>query len=137
MVNNENTTESLVTRFLQALGSKDADGVGALFADEIDWYVPGNPGLPWTGSRTRGSEVADYFRTMWPHFDPAKSTVELNKLVVSGEDAVIFATFGHTALSTGRSWVTPAVLHLVVADGKFVRMHLSEDTEAVTKAFFD
>jgi ketosteroid isomerase-like protein len=137
MVNNNSSTENLVTSFLQALGTKDAEGVGALFADDIDWYVPGHADLPWTGARTKGSQVAEYFTTMWPHFDPDKSTVELDKLVISGEDAVIFATFGHTALSTGRSFVTPAVLHLVAVDGKFVHMHLSEDTEAVARAFFN
>jgi hypothetical protein len=137
MVNNDSSLENLVTRFLQALGRKDAEGVAALFADDIDWYVPGHPDLPWTGTRSRGAQVAEYFRTMWPHFDSDKSSVQLDKLVLSGEDAVIFATFAHTARSTGRSWVTPAVLHLVAADGRFIRMHLSEDTEAVTRAFFD
>ncbi len=137
MVNNDSSLENLVSRFLQALGRKDAEGVAALFADDIDWYVPGHPDLPWTGTRSRGAQVAEYFRTMWPHFDSDKSSVQLDKLVLSGEDAVIFATFAHTARSTGRSWVTPAVLHLVAADGRFVRMHLSEDTEAVTRAFFD
>ncbi len=137
MVNNDSSLENLVSRFLQALGRKDAEGVAALFADDIDWYVPGHPDLPWTGTRSRGAQVAEYFRTMWPHFDSDKSSVQLDKLVLSGEDAVIFATFAHTARSTGRSWVTPAVLHLVAADGRFIRMHLSEDTEAVTRAFFD
>ncbi|MBJ2122282.1 nuclear transport factor 2 family protein [Arthrobacter sp. MSA 4-2] len=137
MANNESSLERLVARFLQALGNNDAEGVEALFADDIDWYVPGHPDLPWTGLRSKGSQVAEYFHTMWPHFDSDKSRVQLDKLVLSGEDAVIFATFAHTARSTGRSFVTPAVLHLVAADGRFVRMHLSEDTEVVARAFFD
>jgi hypothetical protein len=38
---NQTTTEKVVARFLDRLGEQDADGIGELFADQIDWFVPG------------------------------------------------------------------------------------------------
>jgi hypothetical protein len=44
--------------FLNRLGEQDAEEIGELFADQIDWFVPGSRALPWTGSRSRREQVA-------------------------------------------------------------------------------
>ncbi len=129
------STQDVVSAFLERLGAQDADGVASLFAETIDWYVPLNAALPWTGARSRRSDVSEYFRTLWPALEPGKSTVEMRKLVVSGDDAVLFLDFSHTAASTGRPFSTPVAMHLVVADGEITTMHLYEDTWAVGNAF--
>ncbi len=130
-------TEEIVVNFLGRLAARDPDGMAKLFAEEIDWYVPGNTALPWIGHRSHRADVADYFRTMWPHFEPGKSTASVEKLVVSGNDAVMLGAFSHTAASTGRSWNTPVAMHLAVEGNKIVKLYLYEDTWAVSKAFFD
>ena len=136
MKRNESTTEKVISSYLQRLADRDADAIAALFAEEIDWHVAGNTALPWTGHRSHRSEIADYFRTMWPHFEPGKSMSTLDKLVIAGDDAVLFATFTHTAATTGRVFQTPVAMHLTVTDGKIVTMRLYEDTWAVSNAFF-
>jgi hypothetical protein len=130
-------TEEIVTGFFGRLAARDPDGMAEHFAQDIDWYVPGDPALPWIGRRARRADVANYFRTMWPHFEPGKSTASVEKLIVSGNDAVMLGTFSHTAAGTGRSFTTPVAMHLAVAGGKIVRLYLYEDTWAVSKAFFD
>jgi uncharacterized protein len=129
-------TSSIATQLLQRLAAGNADAIAELFAERIDWYVPGNPALPWVGRRSRRSEVAEYFRTMWPHFEPGKAASALDLIVVANEDAVIFARFTHTAASTKRSFETPVVLHLVVQDDQITKLHLYEDTWLVSNAFF-
>ena len=129
--------ETVINTFLKRLTDRDPDGIAQLFSEEIDWYVPGDPALPWVGHRNKRADVADYFRTMWPHFQQGKSTTKLEKIVVAGEDAVLFANFKHTAASTGRSWETPVALHLTILGDKIVRLHLYEDMLAVGNAFFD
>jgi ketosteroid isomerase-like protein len=47
------TTAETVNAFLERLQAGDLDGVGELFAERIDWYVPGEKHLPWAGQRTR------------------------------------------------------------------------------------
>jgi hypothetical protein len=123
--------------FMDRLGERDAEGIGELFADEIDWYVPGSEALPWTGSRSRREQVAEYFRTMWPAYVPGQSSATVDKVVIHGDDAVVFSTFSHTVIKNGRRLNNPAALHLTIANGQIVRMHLYEDTLAVHEAFKD
>jgi uncharacterized protein len=129
------TTESVTTEFLRRLAAQDAHGLGELFAADIDWNVPGNPDLPWTGRRSRREHVGEYFTTMWPAFVAGQSTASVNKVVIAGEDAVILGTFAHTAGTTGKRFETPVAMHLTITNGRIVRLHLYEDTLAVSNAF--
>jgi ketosteroid isomerase-like protein len=133
----QKATEELVAGFMDRLGEQDAEGIGKLFADEIDWYVPGSEALPWTGSRSRREHVAEYFGAMWPAFVPGESTATVDKVVIDGDDAVIFSSFSHTVARNGKRLHTPAAMHLTIANGQIVRMHLYEDTLAVREALKD
>ena len=125
---------AVVGEFLETLGKGDADLIGEAFADEIDWYVPGDPAQGWTGQRTRRDEVPAYFRTMWPVFVPGESETEIKRVLVDGPDAVVLAQFTHTVQATGRRFSTPVAIHLTVENGKLVRLHLYEDTHLVAKS---
>jgi uncharacterized protein len=134
---NRTTTEKVIASFLNRLAAQDAEGIGELFADQIDWFVPGSGALPWTGPRSQREQVADYFRTMWPTFVPGQSIATVDKVVIDGADAVVFSRFSHTVAKNGRRLETPAALHLTIANGQVIRMHLYEDTLAVHDAFTD
>jgi ketosteroid isomerase-like protein len=73
---------AVVGEFLTTLGKGDADLIGEAFAEEIDWYVPGDQAQGWTGRRTRRDEVPAYFRTMWPVFVPGQSETEIKQILV-------------------------------------------------------
>jgi hypothetical protein len=130
------TTRTVVESLLDRLQAADAEGVGQLFANDIDWYVPGRPSLPWTGRRNRREQVAEYLETMWPHFVPGESKIELEKIVVDDGDAVVFSNFQHTVKANGRTFSTPTAIRLVVRDGEITKLELFEDTLAVADAFF-
>jgi|ERR1700761_1910273 uncharacterized protein len=131
------TIRELIDAFLERLGRQDADAAADLFADDIDWNVPGAKALPWTGRRNKRAEVAEYLRTLWPNFVTGKSTVAVDTILVDGDDAVVFSTFQHTVKRNGRSLITPSAMWFRVANGKITRMYLYEDTAAVRDAFFD
>jgi ketosteroid isomerase-like protein len=133
----ESVTKNLITAFLERLTARDADGMWDLFAEQIDWFVPGSIDLPWTGRRSKSGDVAVYFKTMWPHFAEGKSETALEKILIKNNDAVVFAKFTHFAKSTGRGFQTEVALHFTIQDEKIVRMHLYEDTLAVSQAFFN
>ena len=137
VIERESETENVITSFLERTTAGDADGISDLFAEEIDWFVPGSVDLPWTGRRSKSGDVSVYFRSMWPHFIAGKSEYRPEKIIIKDHDAVVFARFAHFAKSTGRGFETEAALHFTISDGKIVRMHLYEDTLAVSKAFFD
>jgi ketosteroid isomerase-like protein len=73
---------------------------------------------------------------MWAHFAEGKSVVAFDKIVVSGEDAVVFAHFEHTVAENGRVFKTPVAMRFEVRDERITLMHLFEDTAAVSAAFF-
>ncbi|KUM99406.1 ketosteroid isomerase [Streptomyces yokosukanensis] len=128
-------SRAVAEQFVDRLGQQDQDGIQELFAPEIDWHVPGSDRLPWTGRRTRREDVAPYFTTMWPHYVPGKSQVVRERTIVEGGDVMLLATFSHTIAASGKRFTTPAALHLVIEDGRIVRMHLYEDTLIVDQAF--
>ena len=130
------TTTDVTTAFLEGLGAQDPERMGELFAEEIDWFVPGDPAVAdWVGARSRKSEVPDYFRALWAALEPGKSVVSVEAVVTDGEDAVIFGAFDHVAAPTGRPFHTAVALRLTVKAGKITRMHLFEDTAATAAAF--
>lgn len=135
--NDHKTTEELVAIFMDRLGQHDSEGIGQLFAEEIDWYVPGDEALPWTGRRDKRQHVSEYFQSMWPVFVPGHSTATVENVMIDGDHAVVFSTFNHTVAKNGKRLNTPAALHLTFAAGQIVTMHLYEDTLAVHQAFND
>jgi ketosteroid isomerase-like protein len=128
------TTAELVTAFLERIGAEDFDGIGELFAEEIDWYVPGEKYLPWAGHRSRRAQVPEFFRHLESECEPG-GAVKLEQILVDGDDAVVFGTFHRTFAKTGRSFDNPEAMHVRIADGKIVRMHLYEDTGMVRDAY--
>jgi ketosteroid isomerase-like protein len=130
------STMDMTTAFLECLGMQDAEGLGELFAEEINWFVPGDPALmPWAGARSRKSDVPGYFHALWAALEPGKSVVSVETVVTDGDEAVIFAVFDHVAAVTGRPFHTDVAMRLTVKEGKITRMHLFEDTAAVAAAF--
>ncbi|MBW8800138.1 MAG: nuclear transport factor 2 family protein [Streptomyces sp.] len=129
------TTRDVAEKFFRLLAGGDLDKVAAVFADDIDWYVPGSASLPWTGARTKRSEVADCFRTLGTHIVPEKNVDDIEALLVDGDHAVMLGRFTRVARGTGRTYITPVAMHLQVADGEIVKLHLYEDTLAVAEAY--
>lgn len=78
------TLQELVGR----LSRFEADEAAELFAETVDWDVPGARIVPWTGPRHTRAEVADYFKTLWSLCDTAQTENNVHKVVVDGTDAV-------------------------------------------------
>ncbi|WP_406164884.1 nuclear transport factor 2 family protein [Streptomyces sp. NBC_00996] len=124
-----------VGQFFRLFGEGDADGVADVFAEEIDWFVPGDEKvLPWAGRRTRREQVPEYFRTLWPAFVAAQSETSIDKIVVDGADAVALGRFSLVVKANGRRFSMPVAFHFTVESGRLVRLHLYEDTDLVTRA---
>ncbi|MCW2992913.1 MAG: short-chain dehydrogenase/reductase [Conexibacter sp.] len=126
---------SLASALVERLGAGDAEGIARLFSATVDWLVPGDEKLPWTGRRARRDEIVEYFQTLWSHLEPGASIVSVEQLVIDGAEAIILANFSHVARDTGRRFDTPAALRLTTAGGEIVRLHLYEDTLAVSRAW--
>jgi ketosteroid isomerase-like protein len=132
------TTLATLQELVARLGRFDADAVAKLFAETIDWDVPGATTVPWTGRRSKRHEVADYFLTLWSVCDTAQTDNTVHQVLLDGADAVALGTFAQTVRATGRRLITPVAMHITVDDGGLItRLHLYEDSYAVAAAFID
>ncbi|MCW2650732.1 MAG: uncharacterized protein QOD02_2000 [Mycobacterium sp.] len=129
-------TAEVVQLFLERLGKGDVDGITELFADDIDWRAPGTV-LPWAGRRSHRSEVPEFFRVLESACVPAETRVDVEKILVDGEDAVVFGTYHRRFAKNGRNFDTPEAVHIRVVDGRIVRWHLYGDTGLVEDAWLD
>ncbi|MGW2689952.1 nuclear transport factor 2 family protein [Streptomyces sp. NPDC001414] len=129
------STREVVEKFLGLLAAGDPDAVAELFAEKVDWYVPGSPQLPWTGHRTTPAEVADYLRVLGENIVPEKNVDNVEALVVEGDRAILLGEFSRVARSTGRPYRMPIAMHFQVTDGEISKLYLYEDTLKVAQAY--
>jgi ketosteroid isomerase-like protein len=127
--------KSVASKLLECIGAHNLEEMKDLFADEIEWFVPGSSDLPWTGRRTRGDQVPDFFAVMWPRYVPGKSSAEVNDIIADGKNVLITGTFSHVIERSGVPFTTPIVLHVKVEDGKISYLRLYEDTLLISQAF--
>lgn len=131
----EPDAKGVALKLLECIGKQDLQGMKPLFADEIDWFVPGSSDLPWTGRRTRGSQAPEFFAVMWPHYVAGKSSANIQDVVSDEKNVFITGTFSHVIELSGRSFTTPIVLHLKVENGKIRYLQLYEDTLLISQAY--
>lgn len=129
----EENTLNTVQAFLAAMGQRDLDAITVLFAERVDWYIPGDSQLaPWLGRRSDRKGVRDFFSTLWPVTEPLSAKVD--NLLVDGNMAIVVGEFSTRMLKTGK--VVDSLFHiqLTVEQGLITRYRLLEDSLAVFNA---
>ncbi|MFG1917426.1 nuclear transport factor 2 family protein [Micromonospora sp. NPDC048898] len=129
-------TRDVVERFFGLLGGgAGPEETAALFADNIDWDVPGSPSVPWVGRRSTRAEVADYLRILGANIVPKENVDEVEAILYDGDDAVMLGRFGRVARSTGRRYEMAVAMHFRVRDDQIVKFRLYEDSFQVANAY--
>ncbi|MES2456120.1 MAG: nuclear transport factor 2 family protein [Bacteroidota bacterium] len=119
--------------FLGAMGSRNLDAITALFAEQVDWFIPGDEILaPWLGKREDREGVRDFFSLLWPATEPLSAQVD--HLFVDGDKAVVIGEFSTRMLATGKVVDSLFHIHLTVENGLITRYRLLEDSLAVYRA---
>ena len=127
---NNNKTEAVVQRFLAALTQRNLADLVALFADNIDWYIPGNKDkASWLGKRNNRAEVQDFYETLWKHTEPISANID--KIFVDENDVVITGSFTTKMLQTNRTVDSLFSIQMRVENGLIVKYRLLEDSYAV------
>ncbi len=130
---NTAATRAVVEAFLQRIAGGELERLAELFAEKIDWYIPGNQAVaPWVGRRGSRDEVRDFYRELAANVEPLR--VSVDHLLVEGEIAVIVGEFASRMRATGKVVETPFSIWMTVRDGLIVRYRLLEDSHAVVVA---
>ncbi|HYW14298.1 MAG TPA: nuclear transport factor 2 family protein [Longimicrobium sp.] len=123
-------TRATVAEFFRRMGAREPEPIAALFADEVDWFIPGNrEAAPWVGRRGTRAEIAEFYRMLFGAVTPL--AVEMQHLLVEGEVAIATGEFSSRMNRTGRVLDSLFSIDFTVRDGWIVRYRLMEDSHAV------
>ncbi|WP_212992943.1 nuclear transport factor 2 family protein [Actinoplanes auranticolor] len=126
----------MVEQFLGMLDSgADPDDIAKVFADDIDWDVPGSASLPWTGRRFKRAEVAEYLRTLAMNIVPEENVDQIEAILYDGDHAVLLGRFGRVARTTGRRYEMAVAMYFEVSDERITKFRLYEDSHQVANAY--
>lgn len=127
-------TRAVVEAFLAARLAGDTERIAALFADEVDWLLAENPGVPWIRPRSSAAECAAQSAELAAHTVPEDARASVDTFLVDGTDAVLMGHLSGTVRATGRSFAGPFALRLTVEEGRVTRHHLYENSLSIAEA---
>ncbi|HEY0669291.1 MAG TPA: nuclear transport factor 2 family protein [Sphingobacteriaceae bacterium] len=124
---------SLVTQYIKYLAGRDIENLMSLFAEQVDWFIPGNQDLaPWLGRRSSKEEIRMFFKMLWENTEPVSAKVE--HILIEGNFGIITGEFSTRMLKTGKIFDSIFSIHLTVESNLIVRYRLQEDSYAVSEA---
>lgn len=118
-------------RGYEAFNSGDAEGVAALFADDVRWEGPNTEGMPMSGVHEGKDAVLQALGQIGEAFD--RYDVSPDEMVEDGDTVVVLSHVDATAKS-GSDLKTPGVEVWRMSDGKATRVQTLLDTAEVKKA---
>jgi ketosteroid isomerase-like protein len=120
--------------FFTRFGAGDRAALLELFADEVDWDVPGSADVPWTGRRTTKAQIDAFFATAAEELAATEEFI-VEEVLGDTRNAVALGRFTHVISSTGKRFSSRFALHIAVLDGEIRRYHMFEDSHAAAEAF--
>jgi len=134
-VNKEVQTQAVLDVFFENVGSKDPDRIASSFAENIDWYIYESEVIPWTGRRSKRSEVPDVFRLLFSHFLDGEEKFEIKNILIKAQEAIVVGNAGRVVKATGKWFETPFVMEFTIKDNLISKFYMSEETRVIEKAF--
>lgn len=135
------TPREIATRYFErwaALSAAPDDphtltAVLELFAEEVDWDIPGDlETVPWIGPRRNREAVGAFHRDLAAHIVPER--FEVQNILADDEVAVALGELASRVKATGQLIESPFAFVLTVKQGRIVRYRLLEDSHAVARA---
>lgn len=123
-----------VMAFMGAMGSGDADAMGALMADDMVWHNEGDTRLPWIGETTGKAAIFDFLgvfsanlqTTLWENTDA----------FAAGDTVAVFGRMNGVTTKSGKDiGAFTFALRAKVRGGQVVLWHWFEDSFAVSQAY--
>ncbi|TJZ97419.1 nuclear transport factor 2 family protein [Actinacidiphila oryziradicis] len=135
------TTRVVVDELLRRIGEGDPERIAELYAERGDWRLDwpesehGRTATPWIRHRSTRADAAAHYRELAEHHVPGAGATEIERILIDGDDAVVFGEIRQTARPTGHAYRARFALHLTVERGLVTRHHVYEDSLAVAQAF--
>jgi ketosteroid isomerase-like protein len=134
-LNQELQTRKTVENFLSAFGESNPDKIAGFVAENVDWYIFESKVFPWTGKRTKRSEIPEVFKTLFSYFVPGKEKVTIDSFLVDGNNAALFLELGRQFKHSGKDFTMFVAIHFHVDNGLINKFYLYEQTPILEKAY--
>ncbi|MEN2399108.1 nuclear transport factor 2 family protein [Flavobacterium sp. MC2016-06] len=131
----KNQTRKTVETFFKYFDEKDPERIASVVAENVDWYIFESKKFPWTGKRTKRSEIPAVFKTLFSYFNEGKDVVKPESFMVDGNEAAVFLVLGREFKSSGKSFSMLVAIHFKVENGLITKFCLYEQTPILEKAF--
>lgn len=105
----------------------------ALLAEDVQWFMPTVPGIPFSGSCRGRTQVAEFFEAL----DEAEDILEFtqDEFIVTGSQVAVTGRYRARVRATDRVVETPYAHFFTVVDSRIRLFHEYYDTAAVAEAY--
>ena len=126
----------MVSRFFNAMAQRNLDDILPLFADNVDWYIPGNETLaPWLGRRSTKADVAEFYTMLWQHTMPISG--EIFHSMTQGNVTLTSGRFMVKMLQTDRIYESLFFTEITVENNLITKYRLLEEGYGLVVALQD
>lgn len=127
-------TRAVIAEYDRLLKAWDVDGLAALFAEEVDWEIPGDTAtVPWIGKRSTRAEVRAFYAEDVPKY-LTPDRFDVDATLVDGALAVRTGELRSQVQATGKWIETRFVQEFTVHNGQITRYLMHEDSWLVAEA---
>lgn len=121
------STEEIVKGYYDIQFGRKEGNIIDLFADQIDWDLPGNQDkFPWVGRRSNKTQVQAFFTELQENIE--SEIFDIESIAVNGEYATVVGNLRSKILKYNKSFSTEFVVIFKVVAGKIVKYHFLEDS---------
>jgi len=133
LINTSEQTIVIVQKFCNYLAGRNLEQLINLFADEVDWYIPGNQNIaPWLGRRSSKQEVKEFFNLLWKNTEAISAHID--NILADKNFAVVIGEFSTRMLKTNKIVESVFSIHITIENDLIVRYRLQEDSYGVSVA---
>jgi len=128
------STQEVVQAFLSLTAhGAPVEQIGALFSDDVDFFVAGDLAtVPWIGRKYGQAGAADFYRQIREKI--ISETFDIADVVVQGRRAIILGALESRVRQTDKLITSEFAFDLLVEEGKITRFRMFEDSFAVAQA---
>lgn len=127
------SVQAALDEYLSRLGTLHPEPIADLFADTVDFYVPGSANVPWTGKRRSRPEIIEFYRILADNL--LIDDFHIDNKFFADNAAIVVGHFACRFRSSGKEFKSPFMLRLEFQGDRISRYVFLEDTDAAVKAF--
>lgn len=126
-------TQAIIRQFLQFLTERNLEKLEGLFAEDVDWDIPGDQEkAAWLGKRSSKNDVREFYRLLWSRTEPLSAEIE--RLLFEENYAIIIGHFETKMLETGKIAKSFFCIQITLEKDLIKKYRLFEDSYAVSQA---